>query len=124
MNPGPLNRLDRAITIWMARHGVRLLRVSLGVVFLWFGVLKFFPGLSPATELATRTIAVLTFGTIPGAVAINVLAAWEALIGVGMIFGIAMRATIALLMVPSWPSRRSPMPRRSRGNTSSRTSSW
>lgn len=99
MNPGPLNRLDRAITIWMARHGVRLLRVSLGVVFLWFGVLKFFPGLSPATELATRTIAVLTFGTIPGAVAINVLAAWEALIGVGMIFGIAMRATIALLMV-------------------------
>ena len=40
--------LDRAITAWMARYGTLLLRVSLGVVFLWFGVLKFFPGMSPA----------------------------------------------------------------------------
>jgi hypothetical protein len=41
----------------MARHGITLLRVSLGVVFfLWFGVLKFFPGLSPAQSLAARTI--------------------------------------------------------------------
>jgi uncharacterized membrane protein YkgB len=92
-------RVDRAITAWMARHGVRLLRISLGVVFLWFGVLKFFPGLSPATALATRTIAALTFGTVPADVAINVLAAWETLIGLGMLFGLAMRATIALLFV-------------------------
>ena len=40
--------VDRGITAWMARHGLRLLRISLGIVFLWFGVLKFFPGLSPA----------------------------------------------------------------------------
>lgn len=99
MKSGPFNRLDRAITIWMARHGVRLLRVSLGVIFLWFGFLKFFPGLSPATELATKTIATLTFGAVPATLAINVLAAWETLIGLGMIFGVAMRATIALLMV-------------------------
>ena len=99
MKQGWFNRLDRGITIWMARHGVRLLRVSLGIVFFWFGVLKFFPGLSPATELATRTIAVLTFGAVPAGVAINVLAAWETLIGLGMIFGFAMRATIALLLV-------------------------
>ena len=99
MTPGPFTRLDRAITAWMARHGVRLLRVSLGVVFFWFGFLKFFPGLSPATELATKTIAALTFGAIPAPLAITVLAAWETLIGLGMMFGVAMRATIALLIV-------------------------
>ena len=46
--------LDARITNWMARHGVPLLRVSLGIVFLWFGALKFFPGLSPAQDLAAR----------------------------------------------------------------------
>ena len=93
------HRADAAITQWMARHGVRLLRISLGVVFFWFGVLKFFPGLSPATELALRTIDVLTGGLVPPAVAINVLAAWECAIGLGLLFGIAMRATLLLLFV-------------------------
>jgi uncharacterized membrane protein YkgB len=93
------HRADAGITRWMARYGVTLLRISLGMVFFWFGFLKFFPGLSPATELATRTIDVLTFGKVPQNVAINVLAAWETLIGLGLIFGIAMRATLLLLFV-------------------------
>ena len=42
------NRLDTHLPRWMARDGVILLRVSLGVVFLWFGVLKFFPNGKPA----------------------------------------------------------------------------
>ena len=83
----------------MARHGVRLLRISLGIVFFWFGVLKFFPGLSPATQLALQTIDVLTFGKVSHGVAINVLAAWETAIGLGLIFGVAMRATLLLLWV-------------------------
>ena len=93
------HRADVAVTRWMARHGVRLLRISLGVVFFWFGVLKFFPGLSPATELALRTIDVLTQGLVAPGVAINVLAAWECAIGLGLLFGIAMRATLLLLFV-------------------------
>lgn len=93
------DRIDAAITGWMARHGVRFLRISLGVVFFWFGFLKFFPGLSPAMELATRTIGVLTFGIVPSGIAINALAAWESLIGLGLIFGVAMRATLLLLFV-------------------------
>ena len=83
----------------MARHGVALLRISLGIVFFWFGVLKFFPGLSPATQLALQTIDVLTFGRVSHGVAINVLAAWETAIGLGLIFGVAMRATLLLLWV-------------------------
>jgi uncharacterized membrane protein YphA (DoxX/SURF4 family) len=92
-------RVDAAITRWMARNGVRLLRISLGVVFFWFGVLKFFPGLSPATKLAQHTIDVLTFGAVSPSVAINVLAAWESAIGLGLIFGVFMRATLLLLFV-------------------------
>jgi uncharacterized membrane protein YkgB len=88
---------DVQITRAMARHGVTALRISLGVVFLWFGALKFFPGLSPAQDLATRTIDHLTFGLVPAKVSIPVLAAWECAIGLGLIAGVFLRATLLLL---------------------------
>lgn len=93
------NNVDTRITNWMARYGILVLRVSLGIVFFWFGILKFFPDLSPAQELATRTINLLTFGIIPEDVAIILLAAWECLIGLGLIFGKFMRFTLLLLFV-------------------------
>lgn len=93
------DRIDRRITKWMACYGIVLLRVSLGIVFFWFGVLKFFPGISPAQDLATRTISVLTFGLIQPQAAIIILAAWECLIGLGLIAGKFMRATLLLLFV-------------------------
>lgn len=92
-------RADAGITEWMARHGVTLLRVSLGLVFLWFGALKFFPGLSPAQDLAIRTTRVLTLGVIPDGVNIFALAAWECLISVGLLTNKFMRATLLLLFV-------------------------
>jgi uncharacterized membrane protein YphA (DoxX/SURF4 family) len=92
-------RVDAAVTAWMAAHGIALLRISLGVVFFWFGVLKFFPGLSPATELAGRTVEALTFGRVPAGPGVMILATWETLIGLGLLTGIAMRATLALLFV-------------------------
>jgi uncharacterized membrane protein YphA (DoxX/SURF4 family) len=91
--------LDARITGWMARHGLPLLRISLGIVFLWFGALKFFPGLSPAQDLAARTIEALSFGTVHASVSVPLLAAWECLIGIGLLFGIFMRATLLLLAV-------------------------
>jgi uncharacterized membrane protein YphA (DoxX/SURF4 family) len=91
------DRIDAALTAWMARYGVLLLRLSLGVVFLWFGALKFFPGLSPAEDLAARTIARLTFGVIPAGSAVFLLALWETLIGIGLLFGLYLRATLLLL---------------------------
>jgi uncharacterized membrane protein YphA (DoxX/SURF4 family) len=91
--------LDKRITRWMARYGLPLLRISLGIVFLWFGALKFFPGLSPAQELASRTIEKLSFGIVHPNVSIPLLATWESLIGLGLLFGIFMRATLLLLAV-------------------------
>ena len=89
--------IDARITHWMASHGMRLLRVSLGVVFLWFGALKFFPGLSPASDLAARTIYALSFGAVSAQVSVPLLAAWECVIGLGLIIGVYMRATLLLL---------------------------
>lgn len=97
--PPWLDRLDRRLTDWMARYGPLLLRVSLGIIFFWFGSLKFFPSLSPATELATRTIDTLTFGVVPPNVSIYILAAWETAIGLGLIFGAFLRTTLLLLFV-------------------------
>jgi len=91
--------LDRRITSWMARHGLFLLRISLGIVFFWFGVLKFFPGLSPASDLAARTIEILSFRSISPTVSVPLLATWECLIGLGLLFGVFMRATLLLLAV-------------------------
>lgn len=88
---------DVRLTNWMAQHGILLVRVSLGIVFFWFGALKFFPGLSPAQDLATRTISILTFGLIPAQVSILILAIWECLVGLGLIFGAFLRATLLLL---------------------------
>lgn len=93
------DRVDRTITRWMARYGILLLRVSLGVIFFWFGVLKFFPGLSPAQDLALATIDQLTFGLLPSSLAIYTLAIWETLIGLGLIFGVYMRITLLLLFL-------------------------
>lgn len=95
--PAPLRSADLVITRWMARHGLPLLRISLGVCFFWFGLLKFFPSMSPAQDLATRTITVLTFGAIPPAVSLPLLAAWECLIGIGLIAGRGLRITLLLL---------------------------
>ncbi|MFC1936208.1 DUF417 family protein [Chloroflexota bacterium] len=90
-------RVDEKIVSFMEQYGITLLRISLGIVFLWFGVLKFFPGLSPADGIATATIEKLTFGLIPPRVSIIILATWETLIGVGLITGLYLRVTLFLL---------------------------
>ena len=47
---------DVGVTEWMARRAVPLLRCSLGVVFFWFGVLKFIPDCSPAADLDRKSV--------------------------------------------------------------------
>ena len=95
--PGPLDPVDARLTLWMARYGIAALRVTLGVVFLWFGTLKFFPGLSPAQTLAVETIDVLTRGLLPADAGLVLLATLECAIGVGLISGKFMRLTLLLL---------------------------
>jgi uncharacterized membrane protein YphA (DoxX/SURF4 family) len=95
--PRRLDGLDVRVTRWMARHGVVVLRVALGIVFLWFGALKFFPGLSPAQELATKTVSLLSLGLVPAGVGLALLAVLECAIGLGLISGKLVRLTLLLL---------------------------
>lgn len=97
--PPHLEPADIRITAWMARHGVTLTRLALGVVFVWFGAIKFVPGWSPAADLATNTIEQATFGLVGPTVALPLLAIWESLIGIGLITGRFLRATLLLLFV-------------------------
>lgn len=90
--------IDRRLTRWLAQHGLFLLRISIGVLFVWFGVLKFWPGLSPADELATHTIDKLSFGLIAGDLARVLLAILETMIGIGLLIGRSMRFTLLLLV--------------------------
>lgn len=97
--PARFAALDLRITAWLGRHGVTLSRLSLGVIFLWFGALKFVPGWSPAADLASRTIQQVTFGLLPPELGLRALATWETLIGLGLLTAKFLRITLLLLAV-------------------------
>jgi uncharacterized membrane protein YkgB len=86
--------LDAQITRWMAQRGISILRIALGIVFLWFGALKLVPGLSPAEDLVRATVPFL-----PGSLFLPLLGLWEITIGLGFLTGRALRLTILLLFL-------------------------
>jgi len=92
-------KVDRKTTFWMAKHGLTLLRISIGIVFFWFGILKFFTGLSPAEGIAVETIRVLSFNLLSETVILYGLGLWEVLIGIGLLFKLFMRETLLLLFL-------------------------
>ncbi len=91
---------DRALVVLQSllnRYSVGFLRVSLGLVFLVFGVLKFFPGLSPAEDIAAATIDRLTFGLIGGETAVLMTAVLETFIGLTLVTGKFVRLGLVVL---------------------------
>jgi uncharacterized membrane protein YphA (DoxX/SURF4 family) len=90
-------KIENRIIDWMAVNGIYLLRISIGIIFFWFGFQKFFPGISSAEDIATRTIDVLSFGVVQAPYSMPILATWETLIGLGFLTGKFLRVTIILL---------------------------
>ena len=76
-----------------------ILALTIGLVYLWFGLLKFFPELSPAEDLAKNTIDKLLFGLIPGSVSIILLAIWETAIGLLLVFNKTSRIVISIALL-------------------------
>lgn len=76
-----------------------IIAISIGVVYLWFGGLKFFPEVSPAEELAKNTITLLTFNLIPSNVSIIMLAIWESLVGLFLIMNIYRQTVIIVALI-------------------------
>jgi uncharacterized membrane protein YphA (DoxX/SURF4 family) len=81
------------------QHKMAILRISIGVIYLWFGMLKFFPSLSPAEQLAQETIHCLTCGLISPEVSIILLAIWETVLGVLLIGGWLSRTVIIITLI-------------------------
>jgi len=92
-------RIDIKVTEWMSRNGLPILRISVGLIFVWFGGLKFAEGMSPAQDLAIRTIQQLSFNLVPEKTIIIGLAIWEVAIGIGLIFKLFLRETLLLLFL-------------------------
>lgn len=94
-----LVHLENLIHHELVKHSVALLRIAVGAVFLGFGVLKYFPGVSPAESLTKATTQLLTFGVIPDGVSIVVIATLECFIGIALIARRWMRVAIWLLAI-------------------------
>lgn len=87
------DRFDRQLSETMARAGVPVVRVALGVVFVWFGGLKII-GTSPAAELVANTVYFL-----PPSLFVPILGVWEVLIGLCFLYRPAIRIGILLLFL-------------------------
>lgn len=88
-----------ALATFLTRWSVPALRISLALVFLGFGVLKFFPGASPAEQIVTRTVEALTFGVVHGAGAVLLTAVVETFIGVTLLIGRWLKVGLLVLAV-------------------------
>jgi uncharacterized membrane protein YkgB len=83
----------------LVRHSIKALRITVGAVFLGFGALKFFPGVSPAQDLSIKTIELLTFGLVPWRAGLVAIATLECFIGVCLLANRWMRLAVWLLAV-------------------------
>lgn len=87
------NAIDLRIVQWMNRNGHLFLRISMGIIFMWFGLLKAF-GQSPVNDLVARTVY-----WFDPEVFIPVLGWWEVAIGVCFLFHRLIRGAILLLFL-------------------------
>lgn len=87
-----LHRLDRTLEAWCGRYGVSALRLSLAMVFFWFGIVKPF-GVSPANPVVRTGIFFLPFDVF-----FPMLGWWEAAVGVGLLFRRTLRFAVYLMV--------------------------
>ena len=88
---GGLNKFDLNLIQFLNKISMPALRISLGIVFFWFGALKIF-GESPANEVITKTI----YWFNPD-IFIPVLGVWESVIGIYLLVPSFIRVGLFLL---------------------------
>ncbi len=77
----------------------RFIPFTVGIIFCWFGVLKFFPGMSPAEELVKTTLDHIFFGTISSNITILLLGVAECGIGLMLIFYEELKYTLLAAII-------------------------
>jgi uncharacterized membrane protein YkgB len=90
---GRLNEIDRYVAGWMEKYGYLILRISIAIVFIWFGILKPL-GISPAENLVRGTVY-----WIDPDIFVPFLGWWEVAIGVTLLFRPLVRIAILLLFL-------------------------
>ncbi|MEX0864605.1 MAG: DoxX family membrane protein [Acidimicrobiia bacterium] len=88
-----IQRADRVLLPFLHRWGVPALRVSLAVVFIWFGALKVL-GVSPVVDLVASTV----YWVDPDWF-VPALGGVELLVGVGLMVNLGLRLVLAVLSV-------------------------
>lgn len=83
----------RRIAGGMKRCGFFCLRISLAVIFIWFGALKLI-GISPAEALVEQTV-----WWLPSGIFLPILGWWEVAIGIGFLFRPLLPAALVLLFL-------------------------
>jgi uncharacterized membrane protein YkgB len=86
--------VDKAVTGLLAKHGLTLLRVCIGIVYVWFGALKLVQGVSPIEGFIREAMPFL-----PGDIFLPFLAIWEMAIGLGFIVWKFPRITLMLMLM-------------------------
>ena len=94
LNKAVIIKLDIVISKYMSTYGILLLRYSLAMVFIWFGLLKPL-GISPAQELVENTV----YWFDDKATFVNFLGWWEVVIGFTMCVRPLIRISIFLLFL-------------------------
>src|SRR6056297_3672646 len=86
--------IDRRIAGFMNKIGLPALRISLGIIFVWFGILKTI-GLSPAEGLVLDTVNWMPI--FSANVWLIIIGWWEVVIGICFLFKPTLRIAIGLL---------------------------
>lgn len=92
-----LRAWDERATLWLGLHGILLLRLCLGVLFLWYGALKFVPGGSSLEPILVASVGALT--GVASAAGLFLIGAWEVAIGIALLAGRAPRAALVLILL-------------------------
>src|SRR3989344_3218655 len=85
------DKLDKKITFWMKRHGLKILRYSLGFLFVLLGILKPL-GLSAAAPLVAKTVYWFSPSWF-----VPFLGWWEVVIGICLLYKPLVRLGIFLM---------------------------
>lgn len=88
-----LDKTDHRIASWMDKYCQFLLRISIALIFIWFGILKPL-GISPEEELIKRTIYWFSPESF-----VPILGWWEVTIGVCLLFRPLIRVALLLLFL-------------------------
>lgn len=90
--------VENRVHAFLVRYSIGALRTTVGVVFFAFGMLKYFPGVSPAQNIVEATTHILFFGLVSGRFAVVGTATLECLIGLLLMSGRGLRVALYLLI--------------------------